>query len=46
MTYPDGGHVPEFMLHMAGDKAWWRWSDEPLDGSGSVQERGRSPFLR
>lgn len=28
---PDGRLVPEFMLHIEGDKAWWRWSDEPFD---------------
>jgi hypothetical protein len=28
LKYPDGGDVPEFVLHIDGDKAWWRWSDE------------------
>jgi hypothetical protein len=26
---PDGFAVPEFLLHVDGDEAWWRWSDEP-----------------
>lgn len=26
-----GGHaVPEFLLHVDGDDAWWRWSDKPF----------------
>ncbi|MDG4772935.1 hypothetical protein [Solwaraspora sp. WMMD792] len=28
---PDGVAVPEFLLHVEGDEAWWRWSDEPFD---------------
>jgi hypothetical protein len=31
LRYPDGGNVPEFLLHIDGDEAWWRWSDEPFD---------------
>lgn len=31
LRYPDGGEVPEFLLHLDGDEAWWRWSDEPFD---------------
>ena len=31
LTYPEGGNVPEFLLHVHGDKAWFRWSDEPFD---------------
>jgi hypothetical protein len=27
---PDGRPVPEFLLHIDGDEAWWRWSDEPF----------------
>ena len=27
---PDGRPVPEFLLHVDGDDAWWRWSDEPF----------------
>ncbi|MEU6380709.1 hypothetical protein [Streptomyces sp. NPDC046909] len=27
---PDGP-VPEFLLHIDGDRAWFRWSDEPFD---------------
>jgi hypothetical protein len=30
LTYPDGADVPEFMLHVDGDQAWWRWSDTPF----------------
>jgi hypothetical protein len=25
---PDGLPVPEFLLHIEGAEAWWRWSDE------------------
>ncbi|GAA1864060.1 hypothetical protein GCM10009687_34160 [Asanoa iriomotensis] len=31
LRYPDGEDVPEFLLHVDGDEAWWRWSDEPFD---------------
>jgi hypothetical protein len=31
LTYPDGRDVPEYLLHIDGDEAWWRWSDEPFD---------------
>ncbi|XVU20958.1 hypothetical protein ACQPZJ_27225 [Actinoplanes sp. CA-054009] len=26
---PDRADVAEFLLHLDGDEAWWRWSDEP-----------------
>ncbi|WP_371494175.1 hypothetical protein OG871_03615 [Kitasatospora sp. NBC_00374] len=25
------GPVAEFLLHIEGDRAWFRWSDEPFD---------------
>mgnify|MGYP006976764718 CR=1 FL=1 len=28
---PDGLEVPEFLLHIDGDHAWWRYNDEPFD---------------
>ena len=31
LRHPDGREVPEFLLHIDGDRAWWRWSDEPFD---------------
>jgi hypothetical protein len=31
LKYPDGKDIPEFLLHIDGDQAWWRWSDEPFD---------------
>ena len=31
LRYPDGREVPEFLLHIDADQAWWRWSDEPFD---------------
>jgi hypothetical protein len=31
LRYPEGQEVPEFLLHIDGDEAWWRWSDEPFD---------------
>jgi hypothetical protein len=30
LAYPDGRRVPEFLLHIDGLEAWWRWSDEPF----------------
>jgi hypothetical protein len=27
---PEGVRVPEFLLHIEGEAAWWRWSDEPF----------------
>jgi len=27
---PDGHDVPEILLHVDSDEAWWRWSDEPV----------------
>jgi hypothetical protein len=27
---PDGTIVPEFLLHIHGEQAWWRWADEQL----------------
>jgi hypothetical protein len=31
LTYPDGSPVPEFLLHIKGNEAWFRWSDEPFE---------------
>jgi hypothetical protein len=31
LRYPHGGEVPEFLLHVDGDTAWRRWSDEPFE---------------
>ncbi|MEV4627936.1 hypothetical protein AB0J90_16785 [Micromonospora sp. NPDC049523] len=28
---PDGFRVPEFLLHVRDEQAWWRWNDEPFD---------------
>jgi hypothetical protein len=30
---PDGRPVAEFLLHINGDDAWWRWSDDPFPES-------------
>ncbi|MET8982435.1 hypothetical protein ABZX85_43340 [Streptomyces sp. NPDC004539] len=30
LSSPDGP-VPEFLLHIEGERAWFRWSDEPFD---------------
>ncbi|MFI9832237.1 hypothetical protein ACIHIX_31655 [Streptomyces sp. NPDC051913] len=30
LVSPDGP-VPEFLLHIEGDRAWFRWSDKPFD---------------
>jgi hypothetical protein len=32
LAHPDGHLVPEFLLHIDGTEAWWRWSDEPFEG--------------
>jgi hypothetical protein len=31
LTDPDGREVPEYLVHIEGAAAWWRWSDEPFD---------------
>jgi hypothetical protein len=31
LVAPGGEDVPEFLLHIDGDEAWWRWSDEPFE---------------
>jgi hypothetical protein len=31
LRYPHGAEVPEFLLHIDGDEAWWRWSDKPFE---------------
>ena len=43
LRYPDGREVPEFLLHIDGDEAWWRWSDEPFDEDGSGNHRPEPP---
>ncbi|MGW3121472.1 hypothetical protein ACWDBW_30695 [Streptomyces sp. NPDC001107] len=30
LSSPDGP-VPAFLLHIEGDRAWFRWSDEPFE---------------
>lgn len=32
LTEPDGTPVPEYLLHIEADRAWWRWSETPFDG--------------
>lgn len=34
LTDPDGRDVAEYLLHIEGDRAWWRWSYEPFDDPG------------
>ena len=34
LHYPDSGEVPEFLLHIDGDEAWFRWHDEPFESGG------------
>ena len=31
LAAPDDHRVAEFILHIDGNEAWWRWSDEPFD---------------
>jgi hypothetical protein len=30
LRHPDGHLVPEFLLHIDGTEASWRWSDQPF----------------
>ena len=30
LQYPEGRPVPEFLLPVDGEDAWWRWTDEPF----------------
>ncbi|MFJ4800421.1 hypothetical protein [Streptomyces murinus] len=30
------GPVAEFLLHIEGDRAWFRWSDEPFEEDGGA----------
>ncbi|MFH7334390.1 hypothetical protein [Streptomyces sp. KHY 26] len=39
LTAP-GGPVPEFLLHIEADRAWFRWSDEPFEEDGSTRPTG------
>jgi hypothetical protein len=34
LVSPDGP-VAEFLLHIQGDRAWFRWSDEPFEREGT-----------
>jgi hypothetical protein len=34
LLYPDGTVVPEFILHIEGERAWWRWNDQPFEAAG------------
>ncbi|MFD4261198.1 hypothetical protein ACFWR9_27130 [Streptomyces sp. NPDC058534] len=34
LVSPDGP-VSEFLLHIKGDRAWFRWSDEPFERAGA-----------
>jgi hypothetical protein len=35
---PDGRPVPEFLLHIDGHDAWWRWSDEPFPDATQTEQ--------
>ncbi|MFF7162079.1 hypothetical protein ACFZBP_12055 [Streptomyces sp. NPDC008086] len=38
LSSPDGS-VAEFLLHIEGERAWFRWSEEPFeDGDGRGEE--------
>ncbi|MFC9030830.1 hypothetical protein [Streptomyces arboris] len=34
LTGPEGKGVAEFLLHIQGDRAWFRWSDTPFSEEG------------
>ena len=36
LVAPDGHEVSEFVLHIDGDEAWWRWSDGPFETPGEA----------
>lgn len=37
LHHPSGEVVAKFLLHIEGDIAWWRWSDEPFSsGEGDA----------
>ncbi|MEU1405386.1 hypothetical protein ABZ471_24025 [Streptomyces sp. NPDC005728] len=36
LSSPDGP-VPEFLLHIDGDRAWFRWSDEPFEEPAATE---------
>jgi hypothetical protein len=42
LMYPEGGRVPEFLLHVRGDEAWFRWSDEPFEEQIDAAQSGRT----
>ena len=31
LVQPNGEEAAEFMLHIDGEEAWWRWHNEPFD---------------
>ena len=39
LHYPEGRPVPEFLLHVDGEDAWWRWSDESFTQAEAETER-------
>jgi hypothetical protein len=40
LVSPDGP-VAEFLLHVQGERAWFRWSDEPFEASEASEPPGR-----
>lgn len=40
LTDAEGAEVPEYLLHIQGSCAWWRWHDTPFEATEG--ERGRS----
>lgn len=34
LTGPEGKDVAEFLLHIQGDRAWFRWSETPFSEEG------------
>ncbi|MGW4428217.1 hypothetical protein [Streptomyces tendae] len=41
LVSPDGP-VAEFLLHIEGDRAWFRWSDEPFEQEQEKEQRSGS----
>jgi hypothetical protein len=43
LAAPDGHLVPEFILHVHDNEAWWRWSEEPFEDEGPSPNTQRDP---
>jgi hypothetical protein len=44
LLHPEGHPVPEFLLHVDGEDAWWRWNDEPFTEAEAGPASAEHPF--